>query len=380
MIYNRIIDLKSLVSKKSILLLGSRQTGKSTLVQRTFKNATYINLAEADTFREISSRPEIIRQRLLDQSQILIIDEAQKIPEVFDEVQVLLDRSNKLRVILTGSNARKLKRKGINLLPGRVWKRELFPLVYPELKRSRIEERAQRGSLPGIIDSEHYREELRNYVGLYLDEEVRAEGIVRSIGDFGRFLNTAALCNTELINFTNISNDSGIKLNTVRSYFQILEDTLIGHILPTFNKTITRKSTTTPKFYFFDCGVVNAILNRFDVTPESDIFGKALEHLIFLELKAYLSYLSSDLDLTFWRSLSRIEVDFVIGDTVAIEVKAKNRISDRDAKGIVALSEEIKLKRKIIVCREKYKRKTDSGIEIYPIEDFLRELWDGDIV
>lgn len=378
--YSRFLDLNSLLTKKSIMLLGPRQTGKSTLVQKLFPNAYYVNLSESTTFREISSRPELIRERLSDRTKVLIIDEAQKIPELFDEVQVMLDRNKELRVILTGSSARKLRRKGFNLLPGRIWRRELFPLVYPEIKAHRFEERAIKGSLPGIIDSTDYKEELKNYVGLYLDEEVRAEGLVRGIGDFGRFLNIAALYNAELLNFTNVSNDTGVKLNTVRSYFQILEDTLIGHTLPAYKKTITRKPTTTPKFYFFDTGIVNSILNRFDVSAQSDIYGKAIEHLMFCELKAYLSYSAIDTEFTFWRSLSKIEVDFVLGDSIAIEVKAKERVVQKDEKGLFALSEDLKLKRKIIICRESQKRTTDSGVEIYPIQNFLAELWSGEII
>jgi uncharacterized protein len=379
MIYNRYVNLLTLLDKKSLLLLGPRQTGKSTLAQKAFPEATYINLAAADVYRELSARPELVRQRLLPHTRKLIIDEAQRIPEIFDEVQILLDRDKDLRVLLTGSSARKLKRTGINLLPGRIWQERLFPLVYPELGHGRIPERIVRGSMPGVIDSEDYKQELKNYVGLYLDEEVRSEGLVRGIGDFSRFLTVSALSNCQQINFTNISSDTGVKINTVRSYFQILADTLLGELLPSFQRTIKRKAVATPKFYFFDNGIVNALLNRFDISVEGELYGNALEHLIYLEIKAYLCYNKIDQPLSYWRTHSKIEVDFVIGEKIGIEVKSSQRITAKEEKGLRALHEEIKLERRIIVCNESAQRITDSGVEIYPVEDFLRNLWEGNI-
>lgn len=373
--YKRELNIRELLHKKSLLLLGPRQTGKSTLTQSSFPNAEYISLSAADVFRELSARPELIRQRLSPQTSVLIIDEAQRIPEVFDEVQIMLDRNQALRVILTGSSARKLKRTGINLLPGRIWQKKLFPLVYPELGDARVLERLQRGSLPGIIDSQEYRQELKNYVGLYLDEEVRAEGLIRGVGDFSRFLTVAALCNCQQLNFTEIASDTGIKVNTVRAYFEILEDTLIGSLLPSFRKTKTRKAVATPKFYFFDHGIVNALLSHFEITEQSELYGKALEHLLFLEIRAYLSYRERDEELTFWRTHSKFEVDFVIGDKIGIEVKASSRVTERDEKGLRALAEEIPLQRRIIVCNESYRRTSDTGVEIIPVRAFLEELW-----
>ena len=244
--YKRAFSLLELLKKKSILLLGPRQVGKSTLAQNSLPDATYLNLAEADNFREYSQRPELLRQRLSEQTKYLIIDEAQRIPEIFDEVQVLIDRNKQLRVLMTGSSERKLKRTGINLLPGRIWKASLYPLVFIETGKARISDRFVRGSMPAFIDSLDFKQELKNYVGLYLDEEVRAEGLVRGIGDFSRFLEVAALSNARQVNFTKIASDTGIKINTVRAYFQILEDTLIANQLPSFQKTKSRKAVSTP--------------------------------------------------------------------------------------------------------------------------------------
>jgi predicted AAA+ superfamily ATPase len=378
--YKRYLNLSELLGKKSLLLLGPRQVGKSTLLQAHLpESAMLYNLAEADTYRELSAAPELIRQRLKDQTTHLFIDEAQRLPELFDEVQSIIDRNPSLRVVLTGSSARKLRRTGINLLPGRIWRRDLFPLVFPETGPGRIADRLVRGSLPAILDSALYKDELRNYVGLYLDEEIRAEGLVRGVGNFSRFLPVAALSNGQQIHFTEIASDTGIKVNTVRSYFEILEDTLIGSLLPSFRNTPSRKTVATPKFYFFDHGIVNALRERFDIGIEGEPYGGALEHLIFLELRAFLSYSQDSRPLTYWRTHSQLEVDFLLGDEVAIEVKSSKRVTERDEKGLRALQEDVALKRRIIVCNERIERRSDSGVEIMPVEAFLSCLWSGEV-
>ncbi len=376
--YKRALDLSKLLTKKSILLLGPRQTGKSTLAKECSPTSLYYDLSEADTYREVSARPEIIRQRILPGTKLLIIDEAQRLPEIFDELQVILDRDKQFRALLTGSSARKLKRTGVNLLPGRIWRRQLHPLVSCELGAPRIDERVCRGSLPGIIDSVDFREELKNYVSLYLEEEIRAEGLTRNVGNFSRFLNIAALYNAEQINYTNIANDTGVKLNTVKSYYQILYDTLIGYELQPYRGTKSRKAVATPKFYFFDVGIVNELLGRFEIKQHGDLYGKAFEHLMFTEIRAALDYAGSDVPLNYWRSLSKFEVDFLIGESIAIEVKGSQSVHAQDEKGLSALAEDLKLQRRIIVCHERQRRVTESGIEIVPVEEFLSELWAGE--
>jgi len=373
----RRLNLQEVLEKKSLLLLGPRQTGKSTLIRELANSpdTLFLDLTQADTLREFSAHPEKLRQVVSPATKRIIIDEAQKLPELIDEVQGLIDRNKELRVILSGSSARKLHRGGMNLLPGRIWLRKLFPLVSVELGDPQIERRVVRGSLPGIIGSDDYREELNYYTGLYLEEEVRAEALTRNTGAFSRFLTLAALSNTEQISYTNISNDSGIKQNTVRAYFEILSDTLIAEILEPFRKTKTRKAVATPKIYFFDQGIVNALLGRFEIPVHSDLFGKALEQIMYQELRAFLAYSNIDLPLTYWRTHSKHEVDFIIGDSIAIEVKGKTNISPKDEKGLQALKEEIPLKRSIIVCLEMRRRKSDLGNEIIPVKEFLSELW-----
>jgi predicted AAA+ superfamily ATPase len=378
--YRRALDLRETVRHKSIFLLGPRQTGKSTLVRETFPDAAYYDLLEADTFRELSARPEYLRQTLKAERSVVVDDEVQKLPALLDEIQLLLDRNKKLRFILTGSSARKLKRGAANLLGGRAWICRLHPLVSIELDDSRLLDRLNRGSLPAIIDSEHYREDLKAYVGTYLREEIRAEGLTRSIENFSRFLEVAGLTSGEQINFAAVADDAGFPPRTMREHYQILEDTLVGHQIPAYQKTSKRKPVATAKFFFFDIGVANTLKRIQGIEAGSDTYGRALEHLVFLELRGYLDYRRLDHELTYWRSRSQFEVDFVVGDQLGVEVKSKARVSPRDYKGLLALGEEVKLKRKLVVCGEKQRRRADDGVEILPPGDFFRELWAGNLL
>ena len=375
--YKRILDLREIVKRKSIFLFGPRQTGKSTLVRHTFPAAAFYDLLEADTFREISARPEYLRQTLSPQQLVVVVDEVQKLPALLDEIQLLLDRNKKLRVILTGSSARKLKRGAANLLGGRAWVCRLHPLVSAELDAPRLLDRLNRGSLPAIIDSEHYKEDLKAYVGTYLQEEIKAEGLTRSIENFSRFLEVAGLTSGEQINFSAVADDAGFPPRTVREHYQILEDTLVGHQLPAYQKTSKRKPVATAKFYLFDVGVANTLKHTPVIEAGSDAYGRALEHLVFLELRSFLDYHRLDHELTYWRSRSQFEVDFLVGDDIGIEVKSKSRVSPRDYKGLSALTEEVRLKRKIVICGEKMRRRDDDGTEIMPATRFFEELWSG---
>ena len=377
-VYNRIIDLKSLISRKSFFLFGPRQTGKSSLLRDVFPQATYIDLLEADTFRELTARPESLRQSRLPAHQtLLIVDEIQKLPLLLDEIQLLLDRNKTLRAILTGSSARKLKRGNANLLGGRAWTCALHPLVSPEIPADSLVQRINRGGLPAIFSSEDFAEELKAYVGTYLKEEIQAEGLTRSIEGFSRFLEVAGLSSGEQLNYTSVANDAQVPARTIREHYRILKDTLLGDELPAYQKTIKRKPVSTAKFYLFDLGVTNVLKKQSDLQAGSPAFGHALEHLVFLELRAFLDYERRDDALTYWRShQSQYEVDFMVGDDVAIEVKSKTVVSPSDYTGILALSEERSLKKKIVVCREPRPRHTDEGIDVLPVEFFLKALWE----
>lgn len=378
--YARALALADLVRRKSVFLLGPRQTGKSTLLRQQFPKARFVDLLEANTFRELSARPETLRQSLTPADTVVVIDEIQKLPGLLDEVQAMIDRNKALRFVLTGSSARKLKHGRANLLAGRAWFAGLHPLVSAELGPGSLDRRLNVGSLPAVFDSAHPGEDLNAYVGVYLQEEIRAEGLLRSVETFSRLLEVAALSNGQILNYTSVASDVGMPPRTVREHFQVLEDTLIGAQLPAYRKAKKRKPVATSKFYFFDVGVANALMKRSAIRPGSELYGAALEHLIFLELRAYLDYRRLGHELTFWRTHAGQEVDFLIGDTVAIEVKASSRVSPRDLRGLRALSEDLRLKKRIVVSTEPRTRTLDDGVVVMPVERFMQQLWADEII
>ncbi len=378
--YSRLLDLSTLLKSRSVFLFGPRQTGKSTFLRTRHPEAMSLNLLESDTFRELSTRPETLRERCLAQEKkLIILDEIQRIPSLLNEVHHLIEHDKTLRFILTGSSARSLKRRGVNLLGGRALSARMHPLVSRELGFGRAEETMIWGSLPGILDSESRKEDLKAYVGTYLQEEIRAEGLVRNLAGFSRFLEVAALCSGQQLNYVAVGNDAQINERTIKDYFQILFDTFLGRELKPFRKTTTRKAVSTPKFYFFDTGVWNALLGRFSLAPRTREFGEALEHRVHHELLSYLEYSRSDETLSYWRPQKQTtEVDFLIGDRIAVEVKGTSRVHPADTKGLALLSEEIQLKHRIIVSFEPMPRTLESGIEVLPFSLFCERLWGGD--
>ena len=325
--YRRILPLQSLISRKSLILLGPRQTGKSTLTKTIAPDAITLNLLDEALYRRFVTHPEQLKELLPRESskvQRVIIDEVQRVPNLLNEVQLILDTRNDIRFILTGSSARKLKRGHANLLGGRARFAQLFPLVYPEIGELRLNDRLTRGSLPAILDSPEYEEDLKAYVGGYLKEEIQAESLVRNIGNFARFLETAALCNAEQVNFSQIGSDTGIPSRTVKDFFILLEDTLVGNLVEPFVKTKKRKAVAAPKFYFFDLGVVNALLSRFTVSPSTPEYGKSFEHLVYAELRAWLSYQRKDDVLGYWRKSDSIRSGFYRGGSHSHRSESKN--------------------------------------------------------
>ncbi len=378
--FSRSLDLGADLARRSVLLFGARQTGKSTLLRSQFPEARVVDLLEADTFRTLAFRPESLRESLRADDTLVVIDEIQKLPGLLDEVQLLIDRRRSLRFVLTGSSARKLRRGGGNLLGGRALTRHLFPLCFPEYGRRELPRVLALGGLPGVLTSEAPEEDLRAYVGTYLAEEIRAEALARSIESFARFLTTAAHANGEQLNFTKIGNDAQVPPRTVREFFQVLVDTLVGFEVPPLGALASRKAVATSRFYFFDVGVAHALQGSFAPAPGSVAYGRALEHLVATELRAFLSYRKRSEALAYYRTTSQLEVDFVVGGRVAIEVKGAGRVGDRDTRGLRALGEDVPLAKRLIVCTERHRRTLENGVEIFPIADFLEALWGDDIV
>ena len=388
--FRRFLDLPALAKTQSFFLLGPRQTGKSTLLRASFPDALFLDLLDAHTFRSLASDPNVMGERvraLKGRSKVVLVDEIQKMPELLDEVHRLMELDKSLRFVLTGSSARKLRGRGRNLLGGRAGLVRMHPLVYSEIgsgtPRRTWTDLLHWGGLPSVLDSATRKENLLAYVGLYLQEEIRAEGLARSVPNFSRFLETAAAMNGEIVNYTKLGNDAQLSPRTVRDYFQILEDTLVGDLLPPFQRTRSRKAVTTEKFFFFDVGVTHALLERWAVSPRTPEYGRVLEHLVQRELRAFLDYFRNARHLFFWRSLSKMEVDFVLAEgqrpVVAIEVKASRSVSTNDLKGLRAFGEDWPKVRRIVVALEPHPRTTEDRIEILPVEQFLSRLWDREM-
>ena len=302
----------------------------------------------------------------------------QKVPALLDEVHWLIENRSQ-GFLLTGSSARKLRRGHANLLAGRAWRRQLMPLTSAEVDRIDLERVMVSGLLPPHFLSADPIEDLRAYVGDYLKEEIAAEALTANIPAFAEFLRVAAITSSELLNYTNIARETGVSAKVVRSYLEILEDTYLGYRIAPWTKARNRRLILTEKFYLFDVGVANYLARR-EPRLGSAEFGKAFEHFILMELKAYQAYRRPELDIRFWRTASGLEVDFVLGELdVAIEVKAGTRVHDGDLGGLRALADEHRLRRAIVVSLERHPRTAPPGIEILPWKAFLAQLWNGDL-
>jgi predicted AAA+ superfamily ATPase len=375
--FHRILDLARLLEKKSFFLFGPRGTGKTTLVKHTLRDITVIDLLEIRTFREYLKNPSILSEQVT--KPVVVIDEVQKLPEILDEVHRLIE-GKKLTFLLTGSSARKLKRGGANLLAGRAWWAELFPLTSREIPDFDLLTYLIRGGLPAIYPSDDYIEELRAYAALYLKEEIQNEALTRKIAQFSEFLELIALSNGEEISYQSIANDCGVSANSIKNYVQILEDTLLAFQLKAFTKTRKRKAISRSKLYLFDIGVTNSLANRGEIRPVSELFGKAFEHFVILEVRAFLSYARKTVDMYYWRSTSQFEVDLILGDQWAIEIKGAASVADKHLKGVRALKEEGKIQNFAVVSLDQNERKTADNITIFPWKTFLKRLWNGELV
>ena len=370
---SRVLDLTSPTQTKSCFLFGPRQTGKSTLVEHTFPNAVQIDLLDDDIFLRLSQNAKNLGSYIPNSKALVIIDEIQRIPGLLNEVHRLIEKQ-KIRFVLTGSSARKLRTKGVNLLGGRARSRVLHPFVYPEIKNQFDLKRALTlGSIPSIYLSDSPQDDLKSYVGDYLKQEIIAEAATRNIPAFSRFLEVAAVSNGQMLNYEKIAQDAQVPRSTVQSYYQILRDTLIGQDLPAYRKTTIRKAVGTQKFYFFDLGVVNTLRRVRSVEANTSDFGQVFEAYIHHELSSYVDYHPGS-ELNYWRSKSGFEVDFLLNGEIGIEVKSTRAVNPSDLKGLLALSEDLKLKRRVIVCQEPRPRIL-GGVELIPWELFLQELW-----
>jgi predicted AAA+ superfamily ATPase len=348
------------------------------LVEQSLSSAKVYDLLDAEVFQRLMRNPGVIGEETRNHP-LVVIDEIQKLPSLLDEVHRQIHKG-KQKFLLTGSSARKLRRGAANLLAGRAFQAELLPLVSSEIDEFDLMSYLNTTGLPEFYGDDLAKEFLRAYVGTYLKEEIQAESLTRNLPAFSRFLEVVALNNGEEINYASIGSDAGVPTRTLEGYFSILDDTLIGFRVTPFRSTVKRRAITRTKYYLFDVGVVNSLARRGEIKRKSELFGKAFEHFIALELRAWLSYRRLDAPLQYWRSTSKFEVDFVIGNQLALEVKGSDLIADKHLKGLRALKEEGLVKKHAVVSLDVNERVINDGIYIWPVETFLNQLWHGDIL
>lgn len=366
---------------ESVFFWGARQTGKTTLLKSLFPEAQYVDLLLNDVYMRFRSNPRQLREMITAREEpgLVIVDEIQRIPELLNEIHWLMTNTN-ARFIMSGSSPRKIVRQGHNLLGGRALRYELYPLVFCEIPDFDLQKALNHGLLPRHYLAVKPHKMLEAYLGSYLKEEIASEANIRNIGPFSMFLQKAAFSNGEMVNYSNIASECGVSAPTIKEYFHILDDTLIGRFLPSYQKRAKRKVIVAPKFYYFDVGIANHLLKRRRVEPGDESFGKAFEHFIYQEIYAHCRYSDLHYDIHYWRTASGIEVDFVLGDAeVAIEVKSTDNVQARHLKGLLQFEAEFPARRLIVVSNDPWPRRM-GNVDVLPWGVFLTSLWGGDII
>lgn len=374
---------KQTLNEDNTFLFGARQTGKTTLLLQLFPSVRFYDLLESDTFERLQRNPSLLRQdlELCESGTLVIIDEVQLLPILLNEVQWLIVRKG-LRFILSGSSARKLKRGGANMLGGRAMQMNLYPLVSSEVPDFDLIKAVNQGMIPRhyLADTDKYWKMLQAYVAVYLREEIKAEALVRNLTTFTRFLEAAALTDGEMVNYSNIAQDCGVDSKTVAAYFSILEETLVGYLVPAYSKVVKRKVRQAPKFYYFDVSIPNYLLGRRVMQPGSADFGHAFEHLVVQEIVAYLGYHGKLEELSYWHTYSDYEVDVVLGDAeVGIEIKSTTEVQSRHLHGLKAFREEHPNARLMVVSLDPNPR-LFNGVEVWPAKQFFDQLWSDKVL
>lgn len=366
-------------SKKSLLIVGPRQTGKSTILSELSPDLI-INLADEETYFNFLKNPSLIKE-VSKSKKIIFIDEIQRIPSLLNTIQVLIDADKSKRFLLTGSSARKLKRGQANLLPGRIHYFELGPLNFFELDDNTfdINKALVRGMLPGIYfeESDDWKQTLKSYVAVYLKEEVQAEALTRDIQGFSRFFDVTIGKSGQSIDFSKYSSQAMIDRNTARRYFDILTDTLILDRIDSFTKTEKRRLIQHPKFYCFDVGVLNACLNGWSTGP--DRIGNLFEHFIVQQIRSLQKSLNVDIRLTTYRTENNAEVDLILevnNKVYALEIKASKNIGSTDLNGLKSFADFYGKKHEAIVLyMDQNERSMKDGIRALHWQQGLREIF-----
>ena len=371
------------IKQQSFFLLGPRGTGKSTWVEENYPTALKIDLLNEGVFQEFLRDPTRLESAVTGhKSDTIIIDEVQRLPELLNEVHRILetkktDVKRKYQFILTGSSARKLRKSGVNLLAGRAWSKRFFPLTAVELgEKFNLVESLRFGHLPEVFASSDAKTFLKSYVGTYLREEIIQEALVRNLSTFTRFLESAAFSQAGVLSLQAIARDCGIDAKTVNSYFNLLEDLLIGYRVPVFQKKSKRALTQHPKFYYFDVGVYRTLRRQGPLDSSDEIEGASVETLVFQELNAIIALLDLNYDISFYRTRDQKEIDFILyGESgfKAIEVKKTDRLRDSDLDTLRSFLEEYPQAEGYLFYGGN-RNLNLSGIKVIPLQEALPSL------
>jgi len=386
--FERLLNLR-LIEGKSAFLWGARQTGKSTYLKNRFSESLYYDLLKTDVYFKLMKEPHLLREEILHYSTNLttpiIIDEIQKIPYLLDEVHWLIENTDN-QFILCGSSARQLKRMGSNLLGGRAIRYQFYPLIYKEIPNFNLLTALNNGLIPSHYLSKEIGLVHEAYIVDYLNHEIREEGLVRNLPDFAHFLDSVGFSNGQMVNYSNIARDCGINAKTVENYYQILVDTLLGYYLPPYNKKIKRDIISKiPKFYLFDVGIANYLSKRTVLELPGANAGVAFEHFILMELIAYRGLQKKRYNISYWRTKTGLEVDFILNNgDVALEVKINQVVHKQDLKGLIAFCEEHNPRKAVVISQDTNPRKLiineNITITILPWQKFLEILWHDELI
>jgi len=379
------------IKTTSFFLFGARGTGKTTFLKSFFaenSRVLWINLLDPETEDKYARSPDVLIQQLRQEKHLwdwIVLDEVQKVPRLLDCVHLLIEEQKKC-FALTGSSARKLKRGGANLLAGRAFLNHLFPLTHPELGQDfDLNHALHWGTLPRVVTTKNETEKseyLRTYALSYLKEEVWAEHIVQKLDPFRKFLEIAAQCNGEPINYSNIARDVHAETKTVQSYYQILEDTLVGHFLEAHHGSIRKRQRQAPKFYFFDPGVTRALARTLGSPPvhgTSD-FGRAFEHFVICEAFRLSSYLRKDFSFSYLRTKDQVEIDLIVDrpglPLALVEIKSTDRVDERHTRGLEKISKSFKKTESFCLSRDNTPKRI-GAVNALPWQQGLKEVLSG---
>ena len=364
--------------KQSFFLFGPRGTGKSSWIRHTLTDALVVDLLKPEVFREMSARPERLAQLVLANRERapVVVDEVQRVPELLNVVHDLIESHPRLRFVLTGSSARKLRRGGVDLLAGRAVYRTLHPFMAAELFGFQLDSALVEGLLPVVVAAPSPADVLGAYATLYLEEEVRLEGWTRDIGNFARFLEAVSFSHGAVLNVSNVARECQIERKTVAGYIEILEDLLLSFRLPVFTRRAQRQTSAHPKFYFFDAGVYRSLRPKGPLDRAEEIDGGAFEGLVAQHLRAWIAYSGRDCKLFYWRTRAEVEVDFVVyGEDGfwAVEVKNTATVRSRDLRALKSFRDDYPECEPIFLYRGEDRLLVD-GVLCVPGEEFLSGL------